>query len=126
MAKYKFGDENLAIIDYQGHSKKLVNLADMADYDTSGEMYNRPAVLRKSFKGEEILTSAIMEVTEGKKNMVYLVAGKGGPQLDGCLDLASITLYMDRQNIKMQPLILMNIDKVPDDAKAVLVFRREV
>src|SRR5580700_6787417 len=80
MARYKFGDENVVVVDYDGHSK-LVKATDMADYDDSGEMEGQPPTL-KDFKGEQALTSAILEVTEEKQNTVYLVGGKGGPELD--------------------------------------------
>ena len=44
MAQYKFGNENVVVVDYQGHSK-LVNAPDMAQYDDSGEMTGQPPKL---------------------------------------------------------------------------------
>ena len=118
MAQYKFGNENVVIVDYQGHSK-LVNASDMAEYDTSGEMYGQPAKL-KAFKGEQALTGAILEVSEEKQNMIYLIGGKGGPELTDDA-LGNFKAYMERQNLKLAPLTLMNVEKIPDDAK-VLMF----
>jgi len=80
MTQYKFGNENVVVVDYQGHSK-LVNATDMADYDTSGDMYGQQAPKLKAFKGEQALTSAILEVSEEKQNKIYLIGGKGGPEL---------------------------------------------
>ena len=54
----------------------------MADYDTSGEMYGQPPKL-KGFKGEQAITGAILEVSEEKQNNIYLLGGKGGPELTG-------------------------------------------
>jgi ABC-type uncharacterized transport system involved in gliding motility auxiliary subunit len=119
MAQYKFGNENVVVVDYQGHSK-LVNAADMAEYDNSGEMYGQPPKLT-GFKGEQALTSAILEVTEEKQNKIYLIGGKGGPELAGD-DLASFKAYMERQNLKLDQLTLMNVEKIPDDAKVLMLI----
>jgi hypothetical protein len=82
MSQYKFGNENVVVVDYQGHSK-LVNATDMAQYDDSGEMYGQEGAPKlTAFKGEQALTGAIMEVTEAKQNKVYLIGGKGGPDLN--------------------------------------------
>ena len=57
MGKYKFGNENVVIVDYQGRSK-LVNASDMAEYDDSGEMYGQPRLL------EAVRARASMQTTE--------------------------------------------------------------
>ena len=62
-AKYKFGsNENLVILDYDGHSK-FVNASDMAEVDQSGMMFGQPPTI-KAFKGEQAITSALLELTE--------------------------------------------------------------
>jgi hypothetical protein len=119
MAQYKFGNENVVIVDYQGHSK-LVNATDMAQYDESGEMYGQQPKFT-GFKGEQALTGAILEVSEAKPNKIYLIGGKGGPELEGD-DLAAFKIYMQRQNIQLDTKVLMNIDKIPDDASAVMLI----
>jgi hypothetical protein len=119
MAQYKFGNENVVIVDYLGHSK-LVNAADMAEYDNAGEMYGQPPKL-KGFKGEQALTSAILEVSEEKQNKIYLVGGKGGPELNSD-SLSAFKAYMERQNLKLDTLTLMNVEKIPDDAKILMLI----
>jgi hypothetical protein len=119
MAQYKFGNENVVVVDYQGHSK-LVNASDMAQYDTSGEMYGQEQPKLTGFKGEQALTSAIMEVSEEKQNKIYLIAGKGGPDLNGD-ELSGFKAYMERQNLKLDSLTLMNVPQIPDDAKVLML-----
>ncbi len=118
MAQYKFGNENVVVVDYQGHSK-LVNAADMAQYDTSGQMYGQDQPKLTGFKGEQALTGAILEVSEEKQNKIYVIGGKGGPELD---ELTGFKAYMDRQNLKLDKLTLMNVERVPEDAKAVMLI----
>jgi len=119
MTQYKFGNENVLIVDYQGRSK-LVNVTDMAEYDDSGEEMGQPPKL-KAFKGEQALTGAILEVTEDKQNKIYLIGGKGGPELAGD-ELSGIKAYLERQNLKLDSLTLMNVAKVPDDATALMLI----
>ena len=120
MAKYKFGNENVVIVDYQGHTK-LVNMADMAEFDTSGQMYGQQQPKLKAFKGEQAITGAILEVSEEKQNHVYMLAGKGGPELAGP-ELSNLKTFLERQNLKLDSLTLMNVDKIPDDAKALILI----
>jgi hypothetical protein len=119
MAQYKFGNENVVIVDYQGHSK-LVNATDMAQYDDSGEMYGQQPKFT-GFKGEQALTGAILEVSEGKPNKMYRIGGKGGPELGGD-DLAAFKIYMERQNIQLDTKVLMDLEKIPDDASGVMLL----
>lgn len=117
-AKYKFGaNENIVILDCDGHTK-FVNASDMADYDTSGAMYGQPPIL-KDFKGEQALTSALIEITEEKQNKLYAVTGQGEREITG-EDLRGIKTFIERENIKLDPLNLE--DEVPQDAKALLIL----
>jgi ABC-type uncharacterized transport system involved in gliding motility auxiliary subunit len=119
MAQYKFGNENVVVVDYQGHSK-LVSAQDMAQYDEAAEMEGQAPKL-VAFKGEQALTSAIMEVTEAKQNKVYLIGGKGGPEL-GSDEISGFKAYMDRQNIKLDTLALMDVGQIPDDASGLMLI----
>jgi hypothetical protein len=119
MGQYKFGNENVVIVDYQGRSK-LVNVTDMAQYDNSGEMTGQPPKL-VAFNGEQAITSAILEVTEEKQNKIYMIGGKGGPELNSN-ELTVLKTYLDRQNLKTDTITLMNASAIPDDAKVVMLI----
>ena len=68
--KYNFGaEENLVIIDYQDR-KKILRVADMAEYDPPG-MFNEAPQIR-SFRGEQVITSALIELTENKEPKLAL------------------------------------------------------
>lgn len=122
-AKYKFGaNENILILDYDGRSK-FVNAIDMADYDQPDQMammmgQTQPKL--KAFKGEQAITSALLELTEGKPNKVYFVTGHGEPDLKG-QELKIFNEGLTRQNIQIEPLNLLNVNSVPEDARTVIV-----
>ncbi len=115
--KYKFGsNDNIVILDYEGKSK-FVNAMDMAEMDNSGSMFGQTPSVR-AFKGEEALTSALLEITEEKQSKVYFLTGHGEPS-PNAQDLAAFRSFIDRQNIKVETLNLNNVDEVPSDASAI-------
>ena len=128
--QYKFGEnENLVILDYGG-KVKFVKADDMAEMDNSGMMMGQPPTM-KAFKGEQAITSALLELTEEKQNKIYLLAGHGEPELGrGPIDEATagpesiikLRKYIERQNIKAETLKLGDVDKVPDDARVVVII----
>src|SRR5581483_3061726 len=66
-------------------------------------------------------TSAMLQVVENSQSKLYLLGGKGGPEFKS-EEIAALKTYIERQNIKFEELNLMNVDKVPDDAKGVFIL----
>jgi ABC-type uncharacterized transport system involved in gliding motility auxiliary subunit len=117
--KYNFGaEENLVIIDYQDR-KKILRVADMAEYDPPG-MFNEAPQIR-SFRGEQVITSALIELTENKESKIGFIVGHGEPGLESGSTLTRFKESVEHQNIKLEPLILTNLEKVPADYAAVIL-----
>ncbi len=122
-SQYKFGSsDNIVILDYNGRTK-FVNAMDMVEFeplDQIAQMSGQQPRL-KSFKGEQAITSALLEITEEKQNRVYLLSGHGEPDLNGA-SLSGFKNYCERQNIKLQSLKLNDVDRIPEDASALMIF----
>jgi hypothetical protein len=119
-AKYKFGrNENIVILDYDGRNK-VVNATDMAEFDQGNLMIGQPPQL-KSFKGEQAITSALLEIVEEKQNKLYVLTGHSEP---GITDesISGFKAYLERQNLKLEEASLMSIDAVPPDAKGLVIL----
>ncbi|MEI6351363.1 MAG: GldG family protein [Verrucomicrobiota bacterium] len=118
VSKYKLGSsENVVIVDNGGHNK-FVSAADMADYEPSFSPMEKPRL--KTFKGEQALTSALIEVTEQAPNQIYVLAGHGEPPINSDT-LSGIKTFIERQNIKLESLKLTDVEVVPPNAKALLI-----
>jgi len=121
--KYKFGaNENILILDIDGKSK-FVNAADMAEFEMPDQMsmmmgQTQPRI--KAFKGEQAITSALLELTEGKPNKVYFVGGHGEPDLNAA-DLKVFNESLKRQNIQVASVNLLNVNSIPEDARALVI-----
>src|SRR5438128_6487383 len=72
-------DESLLVLDYEGRNK-TVKASEMADIDQSGMALGEgPRVA--AFKGEQAITSAMMDLVEGKKKSLAYVLGNKEPTL---------------------------------------------
>ncbi|NJK92171.1 MAG: GldG family protein [Blastochloris sp.] len=122
--QYKVSDkENVIIIDYNGQ-KKIVSYLDLADIDASLMRMGMPPTV-KAFKAEQVLTSAIQALVEGKKSKVYFLTGHGeydimaDPQRrDGYSLLAD---YIQRQNVEVAPLNLVSDGGFPADMDLLVI-----
>ncbi|PYL15476.1 MAG: hypothetical protein DMF46_05925 [Verrucomicrobia bacterium] len=118
--KYKVvSDESLLVIDYAGRNK-TVKASEMADVDQSGMAFGEgPRVT--SFKGEQAITSAMMDLVEGKKNTLGYVLGHKEPPLAGNTPISVLKTFIENENIKFQELNLFDVGAIPLELKAVVI-----
>src|SRR2546421_10567352 len=119
--KYKVvTDESLLVLDYDGRNK-TVKASEMADVDQSGMAFGEgPRVA--AFKGEQAITSAMMELVEEKKKIHGHVTGHNEPSLsEGTRPISVLNTFIENENIKFQELNLLDLDVIPADVKAVMI-----
>ena len=119
--KYKVvTDESLLVLDYQGRNK-TVKASEMADIDQSGMALGEgPRV--SAFKGEQAITSAMMDLVEGKKNTLGYVVGHKEPSLSDNSTITILKTFIENENIKFQELNLFNLDAISSELKTILIF----
>jgi ABC-2 type transport system permease protein len=120
--KYKVvSDESLLVIDYNGRNK-TVKASEMADIDQSGMAFGQgPRVT--AFKGEQSITSAMMDLVEGKKNAVGYVTGHREPPITGPgqSPVSILKTFIENENVKFQELNLFNVGAIPAELKAIVI-----
>ncbi len=120
--KYKVvTDESLLVLDYDGRNK-TVKASEMADFDQSGMAFGEgPRVT--AFKGEQAITSAMMDLVEGKKKTIGYVTGHKEPSLsESSSPITVLKTFIENENIKFQELNLLDLDAIPADVKAVMII----
>jgi ABC-2 type transport system permease protein len=119
--KYKVvTDESLLVLDHEGRNK-TVKASEMADIDQSGMAFGEgPRVT--AFKGEQAITSAMMDLVEGKKNTLGYVVGHKEPSLSGESSITVLKTFIENENIKFQELNLFNLDAIPSELKTILIL----
>ena len=131
--KYKVvSDESLLVIDYEGRNK-TVKASEMAEIDQSGMAFGEgPRVT--AFKGEQAITSAMIDLVEGKKNTIGYVIGHKEPSITEPSPLAMVNqqqqagspisvlkTFIENENIKFQELNLFNEPQIPAEIKTVMI-----
>ena len=118
--KYKVvSDESLLVIDYAGRNK-TVKASEMADVDQSGMAYGEgPRVT--AFKGEQAITSAMMDLVEGKKNTLGYVLGHKEPPLAGNTPISVLKTFIENENVKFQELNLFDVGAIPSELKTIVI-----
>src|SRR5438874_3810498 len=118
--KYKVvSDESLLVIDYEGRNK-TVKASEMAEIEPANPMMGEgPRVT--AFKGEQAITSAIMDLVEGKKNTLGYVLGHKEPPLAGNTPISVLKTFIENENIKFQELNLFDVGAIPLELKAIVI-----
>ena len=133
--KYKVvSDESLIVVDYEGRNK-TVKASEMAEIDPGNPMISEgPKVA--AFKGEQAVTSAMMDLVEGKKNTLgYVLGHKEPPIADGAAKISPMLrpeegarspisvmkTFIENENIKLQELNLFEMPAIPEDVKTLMI-----
>jgi len=119
--KYKVvTDESLLVLDYDGRNK-TVKASEMADVDQSGMAFGEgPRVV--AFKGEQAITSAMIDLVEGKKKTVGYVTGHKEPAISAPTSpISLLKTFIENENIKFQELNLLDQPAIPADVNAVMI-----
>jgi hypothetical protein len=120
--KYKVvTDESLLVLDYDGRNK-TVKASEMADVDQSGMAFGEgPRVA--AFKGEQAITSAMIDLVEGKKKTLGYVTGHKEPPITAPnTPISLLKTFIENENIKFQELNLLDQPAIPGDVNAVMII----
>jgi len=130
--KYKVvTGEDLLILDYDGRNK-TVKASEMAEVDQGNPMLGEPSKVT-AFKGEQAITSALMELVEGKKNTIGYVLGHKEPAITEpppaarpgeeavTSPISVLKTFIENENIKFQELNLFDVGTIPAELKAVMI-----
>jgi hypothetical protein len=118
--KYKVvTDEPLLVVDYEGRNK-TIKASEMADIDQSGMAFGEgPRVT--AFKGEQAITSAIIDLVEGKKKTLGYVLGHKEPPLSEGSAISILKTFIENENIRFKELNLLDLNAIPQDIQTVMI-----
>src|SRR4051812_16925925 len=133
--KYKIvSDESQVILDYDNRNK-AVKASEMAEVDQGNPMLGEPPKIT-AFKGEQAITSAMIDLVEGKKNVVGYVLGHKEPPIADAppslspamapepgprSPLSLVKTVIENENIKFQELNLFEVPAIPADLKTIAI-----
>ena len=119
--KYKIvSDESQVILDYDNRNK-AVKASEMAEVDQGNPMFGEPPKMT-AFKGEQAITSAMIDLVEGKKNAVGYVLGHKEPPIAEGGPMSLVKTVIENENIKFQDLNLFEVPEIPADLKTIVII----
>ncbi len=134
--KYKVvSDESLLVLDYDGRNK-TVKASEMAEIDPGNAMFGEQPKIA-AFKGEQAVTSAMIDLVEGKKNALGYVLGHKEPPIADAAPRISPMLtpeagarspisvlktFIENENITMQELNLFEVPAIPEEIKTIVIL----
>ena len=117
---HQFGsEENLIIVETEGRTKQL-SAVDMAEYDYLPQVTGDPPRVT-AFKGEQMITGALLELLQPEQRAVYFLQGHGEPPVGEGSPLSLLQEYIVRQGVRVDGLNLSLTGAVPADAGAVVI-----
>jgi ABC-type uncharacterized transport system involved in gliding motility auxiliary subunit len=117
--RFQFGSEkDLIIIEYQNRHK-TVRVADLAEFAPEGLFGATPQV--KAFRGEQVLTSALLDLVENKQPLLGVVTGHGEPGLLNGTELKRFKSMAEQQSIRFEEVNLASSSHSPGDYRALLI-----
>jgi hypothetical protein len=122
--KYKFGakdnTDSLVLLDYDGKQRSIPT-ATMADYGDQETFDADQTPVVKDFKGEQVITSALINLAEEKQTKIALISGHGELPVTDEADLGRFRSALEHQNVVLQELGLEGLDKIPNDFSALIL-----
>jgi ABC-type uncharacterized transport system involved in gliding motility auxiliary subunit len=112
---------NLVIVQAGGRHKYLSD-TDLAEYDFSSMQFGG-ALTVKAFKGEDALTSALLNVTQASAPLVWFTTGHGEKSLeakDGA-GLTELKTALEQQNFSVRAAALAEQAAIPPEVKLVVI-----
>lgn len=120
--QYDLREPNVIVLDAGGR-RRIVPVADLADYDYTPTLAGRAKVLRR-FCGEQALSTALQGLLQVRKPVVYFLTGHGERQTDNFdpyTGYSIIARTMEKSNLEIKPLSFSGVSAVPSDGAALII-----
>ncbi len=119
--RYQITQGDVVIFD-RGDDRRVVESADLADYDFSGLQFGQGPQMT-GFKGEQVFTGAILELAEDRKPKVVFTTGHGELKIDdlSATGLSDARDLLGRDNFALEEWATLGAPRVPEGADVVVV-----
>jgi len=122
MARFELEEPNAVVIEY-GERAETIDGLELAEIDY-GPVMHGGLPRRKSFKGEQRISSALVRLIEQEPARVYFIQGHGERDFsdyDPHTGMNRIAAQIRRDHIELLPLRFSDYESIPSDADALIV-----
>ena len=113
---YKITSYNTTVVE-SGDKRKDILPQEMFDYQFMGRSP------QKEFKGESVLTSAIISVTQTRQSVIYFLEGHGEHSIEDTAEngISAMKQQLSRENFSVKTINLLKEGHIPEDADLVVI-----
>ncbi len=118
----RYGVTSTGVVVESGEDRRVIDSADLAELDYSGvQMGQGPEM--SAFKGEQLFTSAILQLGEGRKPKILFTTGHGERSLDdrSPRGLAGAQEILGRDNFDIEEWASLGKPAVPDGTDLLVI-----
>jgi len=119
--RYDVTSAGTLVVESEGDRRSIAE-ADLAEYDYSMMQYGQPARIT-DFKGEQVLTGAILALLEGRKPRILFTTGHGEAELgdQASRGLSQAQELLGHDNFEMEPWPSLGQTAVPEGTDLIVV-----
>lgn len=112
----------VVIAKADGSDKRIVETANLAEYDYSGAQYGEAPTM-KAFNGEREITRAIVDLVSSSKPVVRFTTGHGEASLDGrdARGLSTAAELLGGDNLELEEWASLGAADVPPETELVVI-----
>ena len=110
------------VVFASGNDRRVVDGSELADFDFSGMQFGQQPEMT-GYKGEQLFTSALLQLAEGRKPKILFTTGHGEHSLDdrGPHGLSSAREIVGRDNFEIEEWASLGKAAVPDKTDLVVI-----
>ena len=117
----QYNVSSAGVVVASGNDRRVIDANDLGEFDYGGMQFGQPPQMT-GFKGEQLITSALLQLAEGRKPKVLFTNGHGEHTLDdnGPRGLSGAQELLGRDNFDIQEFVLLG-KTVPPDTDLVVI-----
>lgn len=118
----RYGVTSTGVVVESGQDRRVIDSADLAELDFSGVQTGQGPEM-SAFKGEQLFTSAILQLAEGRKPKILFTTGHGERSLDdrSPRGLAGAQEILGRDNFDIEEWASLGKPGVPDGTDLLVI-----
>lgn len=111
-----------SVVFASGQDRRVVDKTELADYDFSAMQFGQKPEMT-GFKGEQLFTSALVQLTQGKKPKILFTTGHGEHSLDdtGPRGISGIRDILGKDNFDLEEWASLGKPAVPEGTDLLVI-----
>lgn len=118
----EYGLSTASVVIASGERRRVIRSDELAEFDFSGFQFDQAPQIR-AYKGEQLFTSALIELTEDRQPKVRFTTGHGEISLDEAGGFRALAELLRQDRFEIEEWSLLGKAAVPADTDLLVIAR---